>query len=286
MCLLTDIPNEVVTIILDDVYRDDLVNLATTCKWIYGLSQPALKKHRDLQRKYGKTLSITANDDFLVQLTTDTIKDFRVGLYVTRLRIVDCFLALHQQPLKLQCSESTLSLLERTAYDRVPLPRTLIRKSLRSGDQTSVVALLLQLLPNLRTLQIYMSSWHTPNQHRSLMAALEKTNPRIVARRKELPCLSKLNSVDLFCSGPKSFDTFERFRKVPSLRILRVWELSANRTNTEMNHRAWDGLSTVKALIFMKCEIDSTLMSPILESQCGLEYFSYTSIELVDKSEN
>ncbi|KAL9576357.1 MAG: hypothetical protein Q9212_007167 [Teloschistes hypoglaucus] len=285
MSLLSDLPNEVAEVLVGQVYREDLVNLATTCKWMHALSQPGLKTHRDLQRKYGQTLSITANDDLLVQLTIDVIKNFRVGLYVTKLCIVECFHTSRQAPLRFKCSEYTLSLLQGAATDKLPLPATLIRKAVRSVDQTPVVALLLQLLPNLRTLQMHMSSWHTSTWYSFLQATLDKADPRTAARRKELPCLSKLNSVDLFCSGPNSFDTFERFRKIPSLRILRVRGLSVNRTNTEMNHRAWDGLCTVKALIFMKCEIETTLMSPILESQCGVEYFSYTSIELVENDD-
>ncbi|KAI4100027.1 MAG: hypothetical protein L6R37_005705 [Teloschistes peruensis] len=279
MGLLTDLPNEVGEMIIHQIYREDLVNLATTCKWFHALSQPALKKHRDLQQKYAKTTIV--NDDFLVQITADAIKDIRIGLYVTSLRVEGYRLARKGRYLQLPCSASTLSLLERAASDRLPLPATLSRQRVRSGDRRLVVALLLQLLPNLRRLLI--SNWSSAVDGIFLNAALDKANPKAAVRLNEVPCLSKLNFVDLVCAGSNSFDTFERFRKIPSLRILRVKDLFAHRTDTEMNHRAWDGLSTLKALIFMKCQIDSTLMSPILESQCGLECFSYTTIGLVEK---
>ncbi|KAL8661995.1 MAG: hypothetical protein Q9202_005121 [Teloschistes flavicans] len=292
MAVLADLSNELIEIVINFTYRENLVNLATTCHRIHDLSQPALKKHRDLQHKYGKTLTNIASDVFLERITTDLIKDFRIGLYVTQLRIEGWFivgLGEGSDPDDVYhtlCSESTLSLLTEAAHDRLPLSTDLIRKSVYSGDQGPVVALLLLLLPNLRTLCIHIVEQPTmePIDCFYLNAALDEANPKMGARLKKLPYLPKLESVDLNCAGSCSIGTVERFMQLPSLRILQLAGLSASHIETEMKHQAWDGPSTLKALIFRECGIDSRLMSSMIELHSGLECFSYSAIDMYENN--
>lgn len=53
MTTLMNLPNELLQKVVDDAYREDLVNLVSTCRRIFALSQSGLKRHRELQSRYG-----------------------------------------------------------------------------------------------------------------------------------------------------------------------------------------------------------------------------------------
>ncbi|KAL8688904.1 MAG: hypothetical protein Q9218_005301, partial [Villophora microphyllina] len=284
MAILEDLSNELIQEIINYTFREDLVNFATASRRIHDLSQSALEGHRDFQERYCKISTSIAEDGFVERITTGIIKDFRIGLYVTTLRIEGWFMAWliedmgegfpkHDKP-----SESILSLLKNAACERLPLSASsTIEFSVEDGNQGLTLALLLLLLPNLHNLYVRTQQVQDmePADCYYLDAALDEL------QKGKLADLPKIDSVELVCSGSQSFSTFERFLQIPSLRVMQVGGLEASHIETELKSLSLEW-STIKALIFRNCAIDSKLMASIIEYTGGLECFSYTSMDLYE----
>ena len=83
MASFINLPNEIFDQIISEVLPADLENFAQTCRRVFGVTQPYLKAHRTLIRKFAK-LSSSARNPWgpWGELLHDLVKNPRLGHYV------------------------------------------------------------------------------------------------------------------------------------------------------------------------------------------------------------
>lgn len=290
MARFEDLPNELLEQIIDYTHGDDLVNLATTGRHIHELSQPALERHRELQKRYRKISTHAVSKNFLEQknflepITTDIIKDPLIGLYVTSLRIegwftswttedLDPYLPKHER-----YSETTISILHKAVHDNVHLceqDKISWLLHIETGDEGPVVALLLLLLPNLH--KLYIRTQHALTLQSNDCSCLYTVLESALKKGPSVPPLPRLDSVELESYGDQSFHTLRRFVQLPSLRIMRGCALRARIDEENLMHTSTESVN-IKALILRECDIDTTLIASTIECTKSLECFSYSAI--------
>ena len=89
MTQLTDLPNEIVAQIAQNVHPRDIVNFSTTSKFIHSVSEPSLKVHHEMKRKYKKR-NCLGKGFSLAWLLSDIILQPFPALYVECLAIKTC----------------------------------------------------------------------------------------------------------------------------------------------------------------------------------------------------
>ena len=84
--MLTNLPNEILYRIIDQVHPHDIENLASSCKSIQLLAEPAVKLHRqrqDLQILILSIFSDTKCDTSPLAVLQAIAEDWRVAVYPT-----------------------------------------------------------------------------------------------------------------------------------------------------------------------------------------------------------
>ena len=160
MTQFTDLPNEIVALIAQNVYPNDIVNFSSTSKLIHSLCEPSLKAHHEMKRKYKKR-RFFGEGISLAYFLTDIILQPTAALYVESLTTGIYFSGRKEiiehgtGPFHAPYPQSTMSRLAQAISDTIPSDQVSTwTAALESGDEDPVLALLLLRLPGITTLEL------------------------------------------------------------------------------------------------------------------------------------
>ena len=224
MAQLTDLPNEIVAQIAQNVYPRDIVNFSTTSKFIHSVCEPALKVHHEMERKYKKRVCI-GKVNSMADLLFDINLQPTAALYVECLAIKTCSSRWFEPPdLKggpyYAYNQKTLSRLIQGIAETVPSDAVSTWKAaLESGNEAPVLAMLLLRLPGIVTFKLKIGNLLTYEFH-NFVHWLEAL---------EVPVLSNLTTLYLHweCySRDPEWKAISYFAILPSLRSMVIQHFS------------------------------------------------------------
>ena len=217
MTQFTDLPNEIVALIVQNVHPRDIVNLSRTSKTIHSVSEPSLKVHHEMERKYKKR-EIPGEGSLLACLLSDIILQPTAALYVECLKIKTTYSrwrVLGLRPIHAMYPEETMVRLTQEIADTVPSDQvSRWTTALESGDEDPVLALLLLRLPGITTLDLKIGI--------TLQCLIQTTVLRLEAPR--VPVLSALTTLylDWEYDVVSEWQDINYFAFLPSLRSLTI----------------------------------------------------------------
>lgn len=284
MSLLLDLATELLQQIIAQIYHQDLVNLALTCRHINKLSQSALQRHQELRSKYSVVSNAARPGGVLAEVTADVLRDPRIGLYVSRLNIGPWYT-------KWTAPDQTTALPAHNEYPKDTMHivgeggaiiETLFESeiytwldSFKEGDEDAVIALLLLNLPNLETLSLM-----TVYDCKYLHLALE-----LAQGGSDQGYLSRLHSVNLLSAGVQSFDTLQRFARIPSVRVIKAsgnWGSGSPWDSVpQMLISPSAGEYNLDNVILNDCRLELKALHSFIENTSGLRCFSWVSCEYI-----
>ncbi|KAL6722226.1 hypothetical protein ACLMJK_001333 [Lecanora helva] len=274
MAKVTDLPNEIICNILDNVRPEDLESCTQISKHVLRVCEPYLQRHRDLIRTYHKLIV----PDFihetpgnavicskLPKVLRNVLLDNRLGFYVKTLVIINeepDEVAEIEEESEVQTQRSRLGPLQCIHLPGVD-ECTMVTEWLRGGGQDGFLPLLIPLLPGLTTLAIHWSFY----DYGRLLDEIEYmiSNPVSV--------LSNLVSVQLSASYEVKIllKMVALFAALPSVRVLRAQQ-------TQEQDLIWSDIcqrSNVAEIVLQESGLRPTKICEMIQSFLQLESFHY-----------
>ena len=285
----------------------DIEQLAMTCKKVYKLAEKRLERHANMRRQYNQvTFSNKVNAAIRKHLTPtctialpacilrDVLSNDEIAFYPQDL-IIGCLshppwggirhtLECDSTPYATDFDHSILKevqdvlcrkLLEcpYLTHDRA----LFLRKHIAWGNQMAMVAFLVTLLPNLRTMRFFPSqtTGHFADDmlvHDMVLRIAEASASEPFA---PLPALSKLSTVELHRG--LDFEELLTFAALPSVQSITGWRISCRRFGGTLGTHI-SGLQTLK-LRLGEVKVDNLVK--LLYRIKALKVFSYENGSLV-----
>ena len=280
MAELSDLPNEIILLILPLVLPDYLENFSGACRKHYSLAAEEIERHRTLKREHTLYKSPPLPFRGPTQLLEKILQEPRIALYVREItlsgwnseRATDqefAFLIPHSEGISLT--------LEQEASEFVPKEkRRGWMTEVSHGNEDPIVSLLLILLPKLAKLRL--------EGFGSERAKLRDTLDRIARVKSQNAPLSLLRHVDLLCAWDMSGARILRqFITLPSIRSIHVEQLGthvsfSNLSITELAPPA----SKLEDLTLLNCRISFKSLKYILTGLHALRSFTFVATMYLD----
>ena len=281
MAILPQLPNEMIAEIWGHIIEpQDVESFAIVSKNIYAIGTPFVEEHNRLKREY--SLFETGPDTDASapgMLLKDVLLQPRVALYVTHLSIgryqyrgqyLDDDNAGHVYP------EEDMALFIGAIRKASLVPRDDVESwitAVKAGNEDSVFALLILLLPNLTTFTLVVESIYTTH----LSDAFER-----IAKAENSTFLARLSTVNLHVDLPYDDDfTDWEWLKIatilPRVHSVHVEHMGCVEIDDLFGYQPQftPSSSNVTELTFVKSGCRPKPMFQLLESIKGLKRFSY-----------
>ena len=302
MSTFQDLPNELVSRICHFVRAPDLLAFALGNKVIHTLAQDALKRHRELSKRYSlleigrlecpETTNAADADDTheALKLLGTILHDPCVAYHPKSMRVGYCgheesdplsdlepedddfgprrsVLASHAAQLKQMVDECPFV---------VPnLKGKLKELLLQPENEHGAVSLLLTLLPNLK--HVFLEDWsHCADTLRHVVGQIADANrdPSSPDHGKALTRLVECSMNHGDTEMGEWIDGFGVFAMLPSIRTLRGTQICGENADWPTGLRPRS--STVTEINFTISAIDAKSFRGLLEGICGLKKFTYS----------
>ena len=209
MSHLLSLPVEILYYIVNAVNPDDIESFAASCKLIRKLSHAAIKQHRELQQKYGElvfgALEYTSCDALI--FLREIVEDPRVAFYPKGLKIYDYLdpddpdSDYDESDYKVDPEVKSVIASNGDEIRRLISGCSLISlaegerwyQHISKGQREPIFALLLTLLPNLRSINLETDPLELDNEFRVMADRIACSY--LQSQKKETLCLSKLCDV-------------------------------------------------------------------------------------------
>lgn len=308
MLSLLSLPNELLVQILEEVRSRDIEQLTMTCKTIYMLAGKRLERHAEMRRQYiqvafsnksdaaiGKHLTPTSTIAPPARILRNVLANDDIAFYPQDI-IIGCLshppwggirhtLECDSTPYATDFDHSILKEVQDVlckklfecpylTHDRA----LFFRKHIAWGNQMAIVAFLVTLLPNLRTMRFFPSqtAGHFADDMLVHDMVLQIAQASSTSEPfTPLPALSKLSTVELH----RGLDVGEllSFAALPSMQSITGWRMSCRRFGGTLGTHS-SGLQTIK-LRWGEVKCDS-LIKLICRIK-ALKVFSYENGSLV-----
>ena len=286
MAWLTDLPNEIILMIIPLVSPDDIESFTSTCRKIYNLAAQDLERHRSLKRQYGAYHLRGPDDNSLrcrgSQLLDEIIQEPRTAFYVQQLWNHGWFSRWVPQgqdlgPPSLEgvhrpYNEGTISRMRELVTRHVPHDEaSRWMENIEFGAESPIVALLLLLLPNLTTVKVLANGpdfLYATLCRITKMTGPEKPLSRLrhvqITHCGDIESKTELNIIALYAALPS----------VRSIHSLRAYDpISLIDTRTDLVPRTSG--SDLQDLTFTSCLIESEILYNLLKHLKALRSFTY-----------
>lgn len=278
MAVFSDLPNEIICVILPLVEPEDLENFAQAARRVQELARPLLQVHRMMIRKYCiLTEGLTKGE--ISPLLKLALTSPHVGHYVREIKAlsIDCKYSRSDwyteddiASVQVVAAESKYLVPDGNLEDLRRLSLDITRR--RGGIP---LALLLLLLPNLEALMIEDAiGGSTPSWPETVIM-----NASIDAK----PCLTKLRKVQLRSHhgfGP-SLRHLLRFAALPSLRELSAFDTYPPRRTPCKCQYTFVPASEVTKLELRNSTVDSETLCSFLQNFGKLQTFTFSTYNRV-----
>lgn len=277
MTQLTNLPNEIVAMIAESLLPGDIENFSVTSKTIQSQSEPSLRKHHEMKRKYKNRLC-TTKDASLSDLLYDIVVQPTVALYVEHLIIegwYGCWFDALEVSHTRYPEEKMASMEEAvTAFvpsDQVPAWVTAIER----GDEDPVLALLLVQLSNVTTLTLEPMGITSRRFFHTLISIPETPGG---------PLLSNLTTLEIH--GPwslprgrhRDWQAINVFARLPSLQSIIAGTIYIVGSGEDGHYALPPRSSNVSTLIIEKSYINAKLLCKLLQGFKSLKQLSFEDI--------
>ena len=275
MAQLSDLPNEIILIILPLVLSDYIETFSGACRKHYSLAAEELKRHRTLKREH--TLYKFPSLPFRgpTRLLDRILQEPRIALYVREItftgwnseRATDpkfAFLVPYSEEISLR--------LEQAASEFVPKEKSRVwMTEIFHGNEDPIVSLLLILLPKLATLRLEGLG--------SERAELRYTLDRIARMKIPNAPLSLLHHVDLLCAWDMSGARIPRlFAALPSIRSIHVEQIGTHISFSNLSiTEAAPQASKLEELTLFNCRVSLKSLKYILTGLKALRSFTFVA---------
>ena len=272
MTQFTDIPNEIMALIAQNVHPRDIVNFSCTSKFIHSLCEPSLKVHHEMERKYKKR-KWTWKPNAMAYLLSDLILQPTAALYVECLKIkATCssweVMEHRTGPSHPMYPEETKARLTQEIADTVPLEQvSRWTKALESGDEDPVLALLLLRLPGITTLDLKIGI-PLPCLFQTMVLRLEAPGVPVFSALTTL-CLNWEYYAD------SEWQDISHFAILPSLRSMTIKNFLHDRGGSDSSCLLQPRSSNVTSISIKDSEFPGPLQYQLLRGFKALRRFSY-----------
>lgn len=277
---LLSLPIEIVLQILEEVGPEDIEQVALSCKTAYVLVKKALREHVQRKSKYSRVVFgglFTRNPSVQpASLLRDVLFNEKLVFYpqdiiIGRLseRAWNPAPDLHHEGI----FGDVHNILSRKTHECSYLndyDAQSLRKVIAQGKTDAMVAFLITLLPNLRSMHVYPSYYSGRGSSRCVLEAVFIIAKAYSATELPLstPALSKLSVVELYGAD---FGDLLSFAALPSMRSMIGKRLTCNRSDGTFDIH-FSGLHTIK---LFRCIVNYNDLVKLLRGIKALEVFIY-----------
>ena len=280
MAQLSDLPNEIVLLILPFVLPDYLESFSGACRKHYSLAAKELQRHRALKREH--TLYKFPPLPFRgpTRLLERILQEPRIALYVREITLSGwssergtdtefAFLIPYSEEISLR--------LEQAVFEFVPKEKSRgWMTGISHGNEDPIVSLLLLLLPKLAKLRLEGLG--------SERAKFRYTLDRIARVKSPNAPLSLLRHVDLLCAWDMlGARILRHFTALPSIRSIHVERIG---THISFSHlsitKSAPPASKLEELTLLNCRISFKSLEYILTGLNTLRSFTFVATRHLD----
>lgn len=230
-----NLPNEILLRIISVVAVDDLVNFVTVNRLIYTLAHARLEHHRANMRKYSSISLDAQRQQSPILLLLEILQDRTVAPYVKQITFLP-----FEPDYEVYLDDSVLNTNFGDLFKSSPwLPeerRLAMETAIREGNQGAAFALLLGLLPNLKSLSWMSFLYEYQDWLKELLLEASRVEDDSRSSVRPLSKLSSLYVEHWDTEGGEPVENILQFIYLPSLRILSGAKLSGYEFNGEGNH--------------------------------------------------
>ena len=281
MAQLSDLPNEIILLILPLVLPDYIENFSGACTKHYSLAAAELKKHRALKREHTVYEFPNFRLRGVSRLLDKVLREPRIAFYVREITLSGWGPKWDSDPDSDVFSPWSVGFPMRLDEALSPVvPEEDIRWGWKCeiplGSEDHVLSLLFFLLPNLSKLRL--------EGFGSERAKLHDTLDRIARTESPNPPLSSLRHVDLLCAWDvRGARMLRLFTALPSIRSIHVERLG--------NHVSYSDLSItelapqsskLEELTLLNCQISFESLEYILTGLNALRSFTFVATKYLD----
>lgn len=249
----SELPNELLVQIMPHLAHQDLVNFATTCKWLHNLARDALQEHQDLMQRWGSHTNSTDWRTF-TRLYRRIVDDPTRALYVRRLdiwhaRTWSYLFSYPTTPNDVADLTSTIKEAERGDFSAFIVKYLLYSGinvdishelesflwGLRNGDEMATMIFLCSLLPNLNDLIFRCDDYAAAGSLLELENGLRCGHPNAVGEGR----FCNLKSVEIHGGWhlDNPVNLLMSCAQIPSVEKLLASTASLDQTPSELNVR-------------------------------------------------
>ena len=273
MAQFTNLPNEIIIMIAENVFPGDIVNFSASSKNIQRVSEPSLRKHHEMERRY-KSQTCHRQNSPVSNLAYDIVLRPTVALYVECLSIDTWFTCWQDDAAEssyMVYPQEKMTSLKEAVVDFVPADRVPAwDTAIESGDEESLLALLLLQLSNVAVLRLRYFMVPCPFLFETVIRVLETQGA---------PYLCNLTTLDINLpeSEPgywfQDWQAINAFAGLPSLRSIKAWNIWVD--------EEYDGYvlrprsSNVSSLTFKRSSIGAQQLQELLQGFKALKTISY-----------
>ncbi len=275
MARFLDFPDELILGVISFIPPEDLENFAQTCSRVHSVAGPALEKHRLRIRQY----STLKNKGFrtIAKTLKEVLVNPEIGRYIWNVSLD--YIGGSQRNLNPKYSAEDLELFVGASTssellqpgDWVPLAHC--KDFIERGNEDTLLAILLPLLPNLRSLEFPRVSH---NGDGSWTSCMFDHLPYV-----STPTLTKLSTISVNTSGIYfHLDETKAYVNLPSVKSLSAFKLCCDSHNYVS--LLWTPNSNITKLELWECKVPAKPLHDFLFGFHSLQSFAY-SCDLPEK---
>ena len=274
MAKLSDLPNEIILVILPLVLPDYIESFSGACKKHYSLAAEELKRHRALKREHAVYKFRNFRHRGVSRLLDMILQEPRIALYVREITLNGWS---SKWGTAAKSDVEFLSRLEDAVSELVPEEkRRGWMTEIRGGREDPIVSLLLLLLPNISKLRFEgFGTWR---------ALLRDTLDRIARMNSLNAPLSLLRHVDLICAWDMGGARILRnFIALPSIRSIHVEQINEFVSYSEPSiTELAQSTSKLEELTLFDCKVSLESLEYILKGLNALRSFTFVAKRYLD----
>ena len=272
MTQFTDLPNEIVAQIAQNVYPRDIVNFSCTSKFIHSVCEPSLKVHHQMEREY-KERNFSGRGNSLAWFLSDIISQPTAALYVECLDINRWWDSWYEPGHKSRSyhpryPQKMMSRLTQAVADTIPSDQVSTwNAALERGDEDPVLALLLLRLPGLSNLKL---SFGGTSQclFQTLRRRMEGPGFSFLSALTTLYIDLEHRHLDPECQAISYFAT------LPSLQSMEIQGLYLEQGFGDRAYHLQPQSSNITSIIIKRCYIRKRTLHHFLQGFKALRRFS------------
>ena len=277
MAQLSDLPNEIILLILPLILPDYIEYFSSACRNHYSLAAAELMRHRALKREH----TVYKFRSFFFRgpsrLLDNILQEPRIAFYVREITLNGWSSEWVTDPEFSPLDKGSLVRLEEAVSEFVPKDNCREwMTEIDYGNEDPIVSLLLLLLPNLSKLRF--------NGLGSERAKLRDTLDCIARMKSPKAPLSLLRHVDLLCD----WDTWgarilRHFIALPSIRSVHVEHMGTHVSYSDLSVTELESqTSKLEELTLLECLISFESLNYILTGLNTLRSFTFVATRYLD----